>query len=56
MIWQYVEVSWIARIKEGQWGNKMMKISFLEIKWRMPEIHLQQKILDTSREILKKKY
>ena len=40
-------------VEEGQWCLNLAKTSFLEVKLRISEIHLQQQIHDTSKERLK---
>ena len=47
MIWQDVEVSWIAGIIFSKRG------SGVEVKLQISEIHLQHQILETSQERLK---
>ena len=59
MIWQDVEVSWIAGITFSKRGNGVkirQKTSFLEVKLRVSEIHLQQQIHDTGKKRLKHYY
>ena len=56
MMRQDVEVSWIAGITFAKRGSSVkiwQKTSFLEVKLRISEIHLQQQIHDTSKELLK---
>ena len=55
MIWQHVEVSWIDGITFSRWAmvSKFGKTSFLEVKLRISEIHLQQQIHDSDKERLK---
>ena len=56
MKWQDVEVSGMAGIiflKRGNSVKILQKTSFLEVKLRISEIHLQQQIHDTGKERLK---
>ena len=56
MIWQDVEVFWIAKITFSKRRNGVkiwQKLHFIEVKSRISEIHLQQHIHDTGRERLK---
>ena len=59
MMLQDVEVSWIAGItfsKRGSGVKIWQKTSFLEVKLRISEIHLQRGIHETSKERLKNDY